>query len=231
MVSKTHVLAASLGIILFAFVGLGLFLEEDIVLTPFLGLNSLMFVIIYFASLWLIYKNQKKLGSNQEPGAESSSRLGLKQIIGWYVFFACIIVVAALFLPYFAENIASSLGINKSFAGTFFLAISTSLPEIAVCIAAVRMNSTDIAVGNVLGSNIFNVFILFIDDIFYTKGHLLKDSSNGHLITVFTNMIMSAMVVVAIIYETPRKRFLLSWETSIILLIYLFNLMLLFRYG
>ena len=230
-VSKTHVMAASLGVILLSFVGLGLFLQEDIVLTSFLGVNSLSFLAIYFAALWLIYRHQQKHPAEQPADAHPQSHLTRRQI-GWrYVLFAIIIVEAAMVSPFFAENFSRITGLNKSFVGTLFLAASTSLPEIGVSIAAVRMNSTDLAVGNVLGSNIFNVFILFVDDVFYTSGHLLKDSSDNNLLTVFATMIMSAIVMIAIIFESPKKRFGISWETLLILLVYVLNLTLLFRLG
>ncbi|MBL0097999.1 MAG: hypothetical protein IPP46_17010 [Bacteroidetes bacterium] len=67
-----------------------------------------------------------------------------------YAGFALIIIGAALFLPHFAEGIAVHTGLGKSFVGTLFLAISTSL-EIAVSIAALRIGAVDMAVGNLLG--------------------------------------------------------------------------------
>ncbi len=230
-VSKTHIMAASLGIILLAFVGLGLFLDDDIVLTSFIGLNSLSFLAIYFIALLLIYSHQQKQPNQHSDEQVANQHLSLKQILWRYALFGGIIVVAALALPYFANHIAEITGLNKSFIGTLILAASTSLPEIGVSIAAVRMNSTDLAVGNILGSNIFNVFILFVDDVFYQEGHLLKVSSDNHLSTVFATMIMSAIVMIAIIYETPKKKFGISWETLIILLVYVFNLFLLLRMG
>ncbi|WP_290792400.1 hypothetical protein [Flavihumibacter sp. UBA7668] len=94
-------------------------------------------------------------------------RQPLPIVIRNYIGFALIIIVAALALPFFAEHIAESAGLIKSFVGTLFLAASTSLPEIAVSIAAVRMGALDMAIGGLLGSNIFNILILSIDDLFY----------------------------------------------------------------
>jgi len=230
-VSKTHILAGSLGIILLALVGFGLFLKDDIVLTSFIGLNSISFLLIYFLALWIIYRHQQKSNPKENNQQQDKIPITLRQIIIRYILFAIIIVVSAMALPYFANHIAEATGINKSFIGTFLLAASTSLPEISVGIAAVRQNATDLAVGNILGSNIFNVFILFVDDVFYTKGHLLKVSSDNHLTTVLSAMIMSAIVMIAIIYETPKKRFGLSWETLLILSVYLLNLYLLYQLG
>lgn len=226
-VSQSHILAASLGIILFAMVGLGIFLEQDYVILPFIGLNSLIFAVIFFVAVKLLLSYQKNHPTN-DANNHGTISLSLGQIILRFSSFALITITAAFFLPHFAEGIAEQTGLSRTFIGTLLLAASTSLPEIAVSVAAVRMKSMDMAVGNILGSNIFNIFILFIDDLFYTKGSLLKDASDSNLISVFSVIIMSAIVIIAITFRKETKRFLLSLDTFLILLIYLATIFLLF---
>ena len=74
----------------------------------------------------------------QAEGRDAALRM--EQVIFRYVAFAIITIVAALFLPHLAEAIAQQTGLGRTFVGTLFLAVSTSLPEIAVSVAAVRMN-------------------------------------------------------------------------------------------
>ena len=157
--------------------------------------------------------------------------LSLRRIVLWYSFFAFIIIASALALPFFAEHLAEETGLGKSFVGTLFLAVSTSLPEIAVSIAAVRMGSIDLAVGNLLGSNLFNVFILAIDDVFYTKGNLLKDASDMHILSVFSTLIMTAVVIIGLTITSGGKRFRMAWDSFLIFLIYILNLVLLYRFS
>jgi cation:H+ antiporter len=149
-------------------------------------------------------------------------------VIVRYSLFAVIIVITALFLPYFVEHIAEETGLGKSFAGTLFLAISTSLPEIAVSLAAIRMGSIDLAIGNLLGSNLFNILILFLDDLFYTKGLLLKDASDVNLLTVFFVLMMTGVAIIGFIFPSKRKKILLSWDTFTIFALYLTNIILLY---
>lgn len=226
-VSQSHILAASLGIILFAMVGLGIFLEQDYVILPFIGLNSLIFAVIFFVAVKLLLSYQQNHPTNDSINHPTVT-LSLGQIISRFSGFALITISAAFFLPHFAEGIAEQTGLSRTFIGTLLLAASTSLPEIAVSVAAVRMKSTDMAVGNILGSNIFNIFILFIDDLFYTKGSLLKDASDTNIISVFSVIVMSAIVIIAITFRKETKRFLLGLDTSLILLIYLATIFLLF---
>lgn len=225
--SQSHILAASLGIILFALVGLGLYMDHDLVILPFIGLNSLIFAVIFFVAIKILLSYQQ---SNPSKESENPTliELSLKQVILRFSGFALIIIAAAFFLPHFAEGLANQTGLSKTFVGTLILAASTSLPEIAVSVAAVRMGSSDMAVGNVLGSNIFNIFILFIDDLFYTKGSILKDASDTNLISVFSIIVMSAIVIIAITFRKETKRFLMSLDTFLILLIYVVTIILLY---
>ncbi len=228
-VSKSHILAAGFGLILITLAGLGLFLPTDIVLLPSIGLTSISFAVIYFISIKTIYNYQKSHPQAQSAAHESTVTLSLRQVILRYAFFAGIIIITALALPYFAEHIAEYTGLGKSFVGTLFLAASTSLPEIAVSIAAVRMGAADMAVGNLLGSNIFNIFILFLDDVFYTKGHLLKDASEINLMSVFFVILMSATAIIGFVFPSKEKKLFLAIDTMVIFLLYVMNMVLLYH--
>jgi cation:H+ antiporter len=226
--SRSHVLTASFSIILIAMVGLGLFLNEDFVIKPFLGFSSILFLIVYLLAVRVLFNFQKTNPAAAAVEENQHTLLTLKQVIVRYSLFAVIIVITALFLPYFVEHIAEETGLGKSFAGTLFLAISTSLPEIAVSLAAIRMGSIDLAIGNLLGSNLFNILILFLDDLFYTKGLLLKDASDVNLLTVFFVLMMTGVAIIGFIFPSKRKKILLSWDTFTIFALYLTNIILLY---
>ncbi|MFN5308767.1 MAG: sodium:calcium antiporter [Candidatus Kapaibacterium sp.] len=227
-VSKSHILAAAFGVLLIALVGLNLYLENDLELTPFLGITSFSFFVVYLIAVKTIFDYQKSNTGNHQEDLEVPTHWTLQQVILRYAFFAIIIIVTALALPYFAEHIAVETGLGKSFVGTLFLAASTSLPEIAVSLAAIRMGSTDMAVGNLLGSNLFNIVILFLDDIFYTKGHLLKDASDVNLLSVFLVTMMSGVVIIGFIFPSRNKTIFMAWDTLTIFVLYIVNMILLF---
>ena len=222
--SKTQVLAGLFAIILLSLVGLGLFLEDEMVLIPYVGLTTVSFGVIYFVSLKTIYEYQRQQVSIPQLEHAHPEQLTIKTIVLRYSLYALIIVQAALSLPYFAEQLAHASGLGQSFVGTLFLAISTSLPEIAVSLAAVRMGSIDLAIGNLMGSNLLNVFILFLDDLLYTKGHLLKDASDSNLISVFFVVLMSAVACVGFVFPSQQKRSLVSITSFLILILWLINM-------
>ena len=98
--------------------------------------------------------------------------------------------------------------------------MTTSLPEIAVSVAAVRLGAADLAVGNVLGSNLFNLLILGLADLFYLDGPLLADSEGLHGITVLAVVAMYALTLVSLTRRVPTKRFIVTWDSGAIAVVY-----------
>jgi cation:H+ antiporter len=231
--SVSHTLAGSMSIILFALVGLALFLPESFVISSWIGVSSVSFIAVYFVSMRIIYQYERKLllgkplTENAVPPTPPT--ITLKKAVMHYVLNAVIVVGAALFLPGFAEKIAVETGLGESLVGTLFLAASTVLPEFAVTVGAMRIGALDLAVGNLIGSNLFNILILAVDDIFYTKGYLLKDASDANMASVFTVIIMTAVAIAGLTYRISRKRFFLAWDAMVIALMYILNLYLLYH--
>jgi cation:H+ antiporter len=229
--SQSHVLAGALGIILFSFVGIGLFLPYDFQIIDWIGISSIIFIVIYLISIKLVYQYDKDhpAASIASTTLETQNKTGLKKVVFYYSLNALFVIGAALLLPHFAEEISNQTGLQKSFIGTLLLAASTSLPEVAVSVAAIRMGAIDMAVGNLMGSNLFNIFILAIDDFFYTKGHLLVDASESNIISVFSIITMTAIAVTGLTYRSKSKPFILAWDTLLILIMYIFNMVILYK--
>ena len=237
-VSRTHILAATMGIILLSMVGWGLLLPHQPLL-GWVGVVSLLFLGGYFLSVRLIYLQEQKAlqvsglppqATMAEPHPQGEfASLTLQEAILRYIGFAGLVIAAALFLPGFADGMARSTGLGATFVGTLFLAFSTVLPEIAVSVSSIRRGSVDMAVGNLLGSNIFNIFVLALSDIFYTPDALLTQVSNAHISSVMAICMMTGVAIAGLMYRTTRKRFLMATDTLLIVLIYLVNLILLYQ--
>ncbi len=85
------------------------------------------------------------------------------------------------------------------------------------------------AVGNLLGSNLFNIFILAICNIFYTEGHILVDASESNIISVFSIITMTAIAIIGLTYRSKDKAFFLAWDTFLIVIMFIFNMVLLYN--
>ncbi len=232
IVKSSHIVAAIFGIILLTVAGMAIYLSNEI--PSVLWISSFTFALfgIYLIAVWGIFKYEHAALIESPPSTvlHSASRSAdLKKAIGGYAINALVVIGAAVFLPYFGENIAFHTGLGDSFFGTLFIAAATSLPELVVSLAALRMGSIDMAVGNLLGSNVFNMFILGIDDVFYREGSLFKDISPSHLLSVFVTIIMTAVVGLGLLFKPKKKQvWHFSLDTFIIILLYLALIIYLF---
>ncbi len=82
-----------------------------------------------------------------------------------FVLLSLAIVVAGIFLTRYAERIATITSLGHSLAGVLLLASATSLPELSVGWSAIRIDAADLAVGELLGSCLWNLLILAVLDL------------------------------------------------------------------
>lgn len=234
MVQPTHIVSAIGGIILLTIAGIAILLSDEIPVILWISSFSFILFGIYLISVWCIFKYDRIVLLNQPPITMTQITppvydITLKKAISGYALHASIVIGAALFLPYFGQQVALYTGLGNSFFGTLFIAAATSLPELVVSLAALKMGSLDIAVGNLLGSNVFNMFILGIDDVFYTKGSLFENVSISHLLSVFITIIMTSVVSLGFLFKPKKKQmWLLSLDAFIIVFLYLALMIYLF---
>lgn len=114
---------------------------------------------LFFAFVvWVVYQGQKDkagLPASAEAEIEQNS-MPLGRAIFWLVAGLILLVISSRLLVWGAVNVATALGVSELVIGLTIVAIGTSLPELASCIAAARKNQHDLAVGNIIGSNMFN---------------------------------------------------------------------------
>ena len=150
---------------------------------------------------------------------------------GVYVKFsinALIVIIAAIFLPEVGKSIAEITGLGQTFVGNILIAISTSLPEVVVSIAALKIGAGDMAIGNLFGSNLFNIVILAVDDVFFMKGPLLSFIEFSHIVPVISAIIMMTIAVIGLTYRASKKPLFLAWDARGIVIVYILNLIILY---
>ena len=215
-----HVLSASYGIILIGIVTVSMLAGDVVPYVGSIGIYTPAIILIYLMSMKSLFIYGKRNPGN--PGGEGS-RAGMYgdmttgRVVAHFIVYAAVIVMAATILPFIGDRLASETGLGRSFVGTFFIGITTSLPELTVSIASVRIGAIDMGIANILGSNLCDIFILALDDIFYVKGPLLADVSATHAVTGVVAVIMTA-ITVAGLTQRPEKKTFLRAEWSAIML-------------
>lgn len=231
--AQGHVLSAALGALLIAFAGFSLLLDHA-GMSPSLwhiALYSPIIVIVYLAAMRAIHRYERRtIDQYTEASVQRYPDVSLKQALTGYLLAAVAIIVTGSLLPFVAAELSVLMAWSQSFVGTLLVAAVTSAPEVAVTISALRIGAVDMAIANLLGSNLFDILILAVDDVFYVKGPLLADVDASHAITAFTAVMMSLLVIVGFVFQPQKSALLkLTWISLGLFLMYILNAWILFQ--
>ncbi|NUM87736.1 MAG: sodium:calcium antiporter [Bdellovibrionales bacterium] len=229
---KGHLLSGALGVILLSWVAFGILVGHQYL--PFqighVGGYSMVIPLFYVLAMRTLFRFEaaETPTDSRPPKPAEDGRL----LYSYFTLAALVVVACGVALPAVGKSIQEAMGWNESFVGTIFVAIATSVPEAAVTVGAVRLRAHDLAFSNLLGSNIFNMVILSVDDLFYRKGPLLRDASQAHAVTTISAILMTGLVLTALI-TSPKRRWLNSVTALSVLLlaVYLVNAWIVFRMG
>ena len=123
-------------------------------------LEAAILLLVFFAymgwSVWVGSKNGDDALAAEYTQELDADPLPMKPAIIWLIVGLLLLIVSSRALVWGAVNIATALGVSDLVIGLTVVAIGTSLPELASAIAATRKNEHDLALGNVIGSNMFN---------------------------------------------------------------------------
>ncbi|MCC6542947.1 MAG: sodium:calcium antiporter, partial [Nitrospirae bacterium] len=231
--NQGHVLSAGFGILMLSIIALSLFAQSYVPAILWIGAYSLCTLFIYIIAMRLIFYYEKRQMSKylEEIATETKYEdVTINNAVMHYGINAFFVIVAAAFLPGLGEGIAEMTGLGQTFVGNIFIAVSTSLPEVVVSIAAIRMGVIDLAVGNLFGSNIFNILILAIDDILFTRSPILSVANPHHIVSAIAAIAMAVIAIIGLTYRAERKPFyFMAWDSLGIATVYIVNLMLLYR--
>jgi cation:H+ antiporter len=227
-----HVLSIGFGLLLIGVAGTGLVADRRLPAVGWVGLYSPALIALYLVAMRLVFAHeQHRLAREARQVAErlQYTETSLRTAVVQYALAAVVVVVAALWLPRLGAELARQTGLGEAFVGSLFIAVTTSLPEIVVSLSAVRLGALDLGIGNVLGSNLFNMLILGLDDLFYRQGPLMKDASVTHSVTMVAIVMMNALFLIGLTYRAMTKRFVVNWDTGAIAAVYLVAVVLAYR--
>lgn len=158
--SKGNILVTLFIISIYAVLLLNMFniLDRDIATV---NITSLAIVALYIFGVRYLAKEE----SGESCEVAEDITLTTKQIAIRFTLASVALVALSVMMTYITDDIATEFNIGTGLAGAIFLGVATSLPEVSSTIALVRLRNYNIAIGNIVGSNLFNFFVLFIADL------------------------------------------------------------------
>jgi cation:H+ antiporter len=175
---------------------------------------------------FIIRREHRQLESAQKEHLPSGSKLAQLPAPHFYsvlgVLCACIIG-GGILLSMLGSRMAlppeqGGFGLEATLIGTIFLAISTSLPELVISVSSVRMGFLDMSVGNVLGSNMFNLLIIFAADVAMRGGSMLRNASPDHWASVGLIFILTLLAAALLRARNTRESITVA---SVMILLYM----------
>lgn len=128
---------------------------------PYIGVNILtIFIIIVYAVGVKYLASDPKTSTQQKVETSFSNR----KLVLRFVAVSLGIIASSIFLTLIADKIAVKYSLGEGLAGAIFLGVATSLPEVASTAALFKIGNFNAAVGNIVGSNLFNFLVLCIAD-------------------------------------------------------------------
>lgn len=126
-------------------------------------INIATVIIVVLYAIGVRYLAGNKSETQEDDG--NPINLSTRQIVVRFTMVSIGIVLLSVIMTYVTDDLATEYNIGMGLAGAIFLGVATSLPEVSSTIALFRMKSYDIAVGNIVGSNLFNFMVLCIADL------------------------------------------------------------------
>ncbi len=237
--AAAHALPATLSIALTALVGMAILSAPRVPGPSVLGIGiwSWGILVAYLLGVRMIFLEQRVSARALADASEAVKPHDVGETTiqppTWKPVFAFSVAALVLFivgprLAHVAGQLADISGLGKTFIGTTLVALCTSLPELVASITALRMKSIDLVIGNVFGSNAFNM-ILFVPLDAVHSGSLLADISPSHAVTSLAVILATAVAVLGQLYHVEKRWRIVEPDALLMLLILGGALFLVFR--
>jgi cation:H+ antiporter len=223
-----HALSGSLATLM---IGLVLFfmLGNIKVQIGWLGLDSLLVIASYIVAVRLIQSNAPPVVGVAAEIPEGTPTLAWG-VTGFLVAAAALVVITPIMVGR-ANEIAEITGLGTSFIGTTLVAAVTSLPELVTTLAAAKIGADDMAIGNLFGSNMFNMFAIGLTDAFFRSGRFLAVIDPSFLLVGMLGLLMTVLALVGNLARLERRVLFIEADALALVVMYLAGMWLLYMRG
>lgn len=228
-VAVTHSLTAALATLLMLVAVLSMAVGA-LPAVGWVGADSLLIIGLYFTGIWVMQRESRggPAAPVMEPAADFPT---LRRGLVGFVMAAVVLMAAVPQLVRASTEIAAITGLGTGFVGTALLSLVTSLPELVAVIAATRLGAFDLAVGNLFGSNVFNMLGLAVADFFLLDGPFLSVIDPGFIIVGLLGILLTNMALIGNLARVERKFLFFELDSVAILGAYLLGMFLLYQRG
>lgn len=226
--ARRHALTGSLATMM---IGLVLFfLVADIdTKIGWVGLDSIIIMAAYIVCVRLIASDTRSEKTIDDHIPDGTPKLWVG-IVGFLAAAAGLFVITPVMVSSSTE-IAEITGLGTTFVGTTLVAMVTSLPEIVTTIAAIRIGASDMAIGNLFGSNMFNMFAVGFTDLFFINGRFLSTVDPAFILVGLFGLLMTIVGLVGNLAKLERRILSIELDSLVLFILYFWGMYLLYQRG
>ncbi|MCT2536901.1 sodium:calcium antiporter [Aquibacillus koreensis] len=206
-VSDHHVYSGIISLILGLITAIGLVLHSSIAIMH-ISFISVLIITVYIVGIKIISKAKSDQNTTtkteKEPLTQSNK---LKYSVTKFILFSVIIFVSGSALSLSGDAMARSTGISSTAIGGILVAMASSIPDAMSVYTALRLANVNLAIGTILGSNMFNILALTIADVFYSKGSIWLDTDNQLVYMSLIGCFLTLMVMLIIKRDHTKNTF------------------------
>ena len=172
--------------------------------------------------VWEVVEEDETEQAKASEGADSEGQgcWSLRRLVTATVIVASIILVGGFFLSTFADAIAARTGMASGMVGFLLVGLSTSLPEISSVTAAIRLRRYDMAVGDIFGTNLFNIALIFLADVIYRGEPVLASAGQFEVIGSILTILLTGVFIVGLLERRDRTVFRMGFDSVTVFLLF-----------
>ncbi|MDY6979338.1 MAG: sodium:calcium antiporter [Pseudomonadota bacterium] len=195
---------------------------------------SPLLIIFYLFSIHILARTHQMPmwvpKNTRDTRHESTNKLsrrvpGVEKLWIQFAICAAMVAMAGWVLAQTGMQISQQTGLSQGVVGGVFTAISTSLPELVIAVAAVRMKSLTLAVGDIVGGNLFDTLFIAVSDFAYREGSIYAAISSTETTWLAITLIMSGILMVGLLHRERHGPGNIGWESVLLIIAYLVGLL------
>lgn len=202
-----------------------------------IGLGSCLLLFLCIGSIWLASRYEHRhvwtvVGAEREKqeqdSADSVGSPSLRQILVKTAIAALVIIVAGFFLSQSADALVYQTGVSASLIGLVLVGFATSLPELSSIISALRHKRYEMAMGDIFGTNLFNIALIFLADVTYTGGPILREAGPFEVIASLLALILTGIYILGMLDRRDRTILRMGYDSLTVIIVFVAGLIVLY---
>jgi cation:H+ antiporter len=191
----------------------------SLVLVASYALGVRLLTLVRDAPMWMPVRTSHTQDEAAQAAATDDRRT-TPSLWRWFVLYASLTAVGGFVIGETAGALVDRTSLSQSAVGTVFAAIATSLPELVTAIAAVRRGALNLAVGDVIGGNAFEVLFLGAADVAYRGGSIYHQFTAANRFTTLLAILMTGVLLLGMLRRERHGIAGIGFESALVLLLY-----------